>query len=140
MNFIIESGSTRINLMSDINNAESAKFPKEFSYRPVIEAMMQNLERPAKSASAASSFKSTTSTVICPNLKLGPGDHKTLHKLSDGGKLIHIFRPANNETIYALKCADGRRVYLVRNNDNETLTISNERGQVTKAIGFEKDK
>ncbi|PAV56397.1 hypothetical protein WR25_15501 [Diploscapter pachys] len=126
--------------MSDINNSEPAKFPKEFSYKPVIEAMVQNLGRSTKCVSAVPSFKSTTSTAICPNLKLGPGDYKTLHKLSDGGKLIHIFRPANSETIYALKCADGRRVYLVRNNDNETLAISNERGQVTKAIGFEKDK
>ena len=29
--------------MSDIDNAEPAKFPREFSYKPVIEAMVVSL-------------------------------------------------------------------------------------------------
>ena len=54
------------------------------------------------------------------------GDHKTLHKLSDGGKLIHIFRPANNETIYALKVCNQKKRQLSEARQNRNQSWSSQ--------------
>ncbi|CAI5448090.1 unnamed protein product [Caenorhabditis angaria] len=78
-----------------------------------------------------------STTVECnpliPDMKLENGDQKCSFTLEDGGKMVKITRK-NGDLIYMLRCADGKRVFIEKNEVGACLLMTNERGNITKSL------
>ncbi|WKY03873.1 hypothetical protein Q1695_005100 [Nippostrongylus brasiliensis] len=120
------------------NDATPAQYPKNYSYRHIVNSLLEN----GSQTSSGTTDMSTTSSgsilgaEVSPSFTLNPGDVKMVHHLRSGGKLV-IQKKKNGDVAYALNCPDGRKVFLEKTKENAVLSLTDSEGHSIKTLACE---
>ncbi|CAD6196624.1 unnamed protein product [Caenorhabditis auriculariae] len=130
------------------------KYPKAYSYRKIVKAVMQSMSKepilesvplhfppkeiePTESVSEPSTINSPCGGCpMGPSFKIEAGDRKYTYHLKDGGKLIKLEK-ADGKLSYALVCVDGKRLFIERTSETASLTMTDPRGNVISSLAAE---
>ncbi|WKY03872.1 hypothetical protein Q1695_005103 [Nippostrongylus brasiliensis] len=128
------------------NDATPAQYPKNYSYRHIVNSLLENgnqqKHQQFSQTSSGTTDMSTTSSgsilgaEVSPSFTLNPGDVKMVHHLRSGGKLV-IQKKKNGDVAYALNCPDGRKVFLEKTKENAVLSLTDSEGHSIKTLACE---
>ncbi|XGW29872.1 hypothetical protein V3C99_009150, partial [Haemonchus contortus] len=140
-----------MNCAESVCDPTPATYPKNYSYKNVVNSFLMNGSRVRGQASEASSLPSggpsdsissgtsqsqSTPADLSPSFTLNPGDVKMVHHLRNGGKLV-IQKKKNGDVAYALNCPDGRKVFLEKTKENAVLSLTDAQGHSIKTLACE---